>query len=270
MVNIGDGRSTNAWDDAWLSLGRLQQFISFRLFSLQGFTTSSTVFDVLQHLNGVWPQEWVDRNVFFHNATLPSPHYGRKDQVCWRATDNSLIPFSVKDCVHSLSGNLAEVRWWKEVWFKTHIPKHAFCMWLACHRRLPTQDRIFASKHEPPDSRCALCHVCMDSHDHLFFQCTYSIQVWNGVKSETSMHAYPDTWSNIMAFLAAVGPKRSKLQRLTLAASIYLIWQERNWRLFRDSARPPLVLIKAIRDVVLKRMAWRSINKKFKSDGCSD
>jgi hypothetical protein len=84
------------------------------------------------------------------------------------------------------------------------------------------------------------------------------------------MHAYPDTWSNIMAFLAAVGPKRSKLQRLTLAASIYLIWQERNWRLFRDSARPPLVLIKAIRDVVLKRMAWRSINKNFKSDGHSD
>ena len=103
-----------------------------------------------------------------------------------------------------------------------------------------------------------------------FFKAHTRSRCGTGVKSETSMHAYPDTWSNIMASLAAVGPKRSKLQRLTLAASIYLIWQERNWRLFRDSARPPLVLIKAIRDVVLKRMAWRSINKNFKSDGYSD
>ena len=66
------------------------------------------------------------------------------------------------------------------------------------------------------------------------------------------MSLYPDDWQSIVDFISNVTPPRKKLHKLTLVATVYLIWQERNWRLFRDVSRPPNVLTKVIRDVVLK------------------
>jgi len=269
LVDIGDGRNTQAWDDTWLRMGRLEGFISFRLFTAAGFSRSSTVSDVARTLHGAWPNSWIARDSRLVHCIIPELHLNRRDEFCWRNLDDILVPYTVRSAVHSLEGVHVEVGWWRDVWFRSHIPKHSFCMWLACHRRLPTQDRIFAWKHEPPDPKCSLCKTCMDSHDHLFFTCPYSTQVWRGIKEGTSMSLYPDDWQSIVDFISNVAPPRKKLHKLTLVATVYLIWQERNWRLFRDVSRPPKVLTKVIRDVVLKRMAWRKLTKhRIATNGC--
>lgn len=260
-ITIGDGSLTNAWNDAWLPFGQLALAISYRLFTQEGFSIDSMVMDVINRLHGSWPVAWVSRDERFHTCEVPTIQPGRRDVTNWIGSDGQIMPFTVRDCVRSMEGTRTDVAWWNDVWFQSHIPKHAFCMWLACHERLPTQDRILAWKHEPPDPKCPLCTQCLDSHYHLFFQCPYSIAVWHGIKAEAAMDVYPDDWYSILDFISSVGVKRRKLHKLSLAATIYFIWQERNWRLFRDASRPPLVLIKKIRDVVLQRMAWRKVIK---------
>ena len=47
---------------------------------------------------------------------------------------------------------------------------------------------------------------------------------------------------------------RSITRRLVLAASVYLIWQERNHRIFRDEQRSCDDLFKILQDIIRMRM----------------
>ena len=68
--------------------------------------------------------------------------------ICWDANRNG--EFSVREAYVSLDDQHPIVPWHDSVWFKGHIPKHSFCLWIACLRRHPTQDRIGVWKHDPP------------------------------------------------------------------------------------------------------------------------
>ncbi|XP_024976218.1 uncharacterized protein LOC112514118 [Cynara cardunculus var. scolymus] len=103
---IGDGRATNAWEDNWLSYGHLSAFISYRFVHSCGFSTSTTVRDLLQH--------W---------------------DVLWGEDRNSAADFLVSNACTLLEGVHPVVPWHKAVWFPGHIPKHAFCLWLCPYAR---------------------------------------------------------------------------------------------------------------------------------------
>lgn len=65
------------------------------------------------------------------------------------------------------------------VWFKGAIPKHSFICWLAILNRLSTRDR--QQKSSPLiDKLCPFCGV-EESREHLFFDCSFSSQVWKEV-----------------------------------------------------------------------------------------
>ncbi|KAJ9542089.1 hypothetical protein OSB04_028595 [Centaurea solstitialis] len=122
--------------------------------------------DLLVTCNGAWPDMWVSLNPL--TFSLPPPIISESvDVLKWRGVGGIGIDFSVKEAWRSLSGAYQPVVWTKFVWFKGHVPKHGFCMWTACHGRLPTQDRIGIWMHEISDLRCPLCEMCADSHDHL-------------------------------------------------------------------------------------------------------
>ncbi|KAJ9536602.1 hypothetical protein OSB04_un000203 [Centaurea solstitialis] len=121
--------------------------------------------------------------------------------------------------------------------------------------RLPTQDRLHW-KHDPPDMKCPLCKNFMDSHDHLFFLCTFSLEVWRTIKHDTCLYGFDERWENIRAALIQGRGPWKKEQRLALQASVYCIWRERNRRLFANRSNDAIFVIKEIREVVLQRMAW--------------
>ena len=111
----------------------------------------------------------MDRYAHLRSIVLPTMNDNVHDTFAWADENDNLNDFSVSLAYKSLDGPHEVVPWYSLVWFKGHIPKHSFCLWLACLKRLPTQDRLFLWKHEPPDMKCSLCLSCMDSHSHLFF-----------------------------------------------------------------------------------------------------
>ncbi|KAJ9536739.1 hypothetical protein OSB04_un000124 [Centaurea solstitialis] len=139
-------------------------------------------------------------------------------------------------------------------------------------------NRLFTDKKKPPEqvakdikavvmlrmeghdpATCVFCGNGQDSHDHLFFMCSYTREVWQRVKHEVGLHGFPELWSDILILLADNRGPRRKVQKLALVGSVYFIWMERNRRLFRDLSVAPIQLYKQIMEAVWTRLAWRKV-----------
>jgi hypothetical protein len=194
-------------------------------------------------------------------ATTPFPSLTPNvhDIVCWDDGFHGLSEFSVKLAYESLQGRMDTVPWHSVVWFKGHIPKHAFCMWLTSRKRLSTEDRMLAWKEEPPDYKCNLGQICADSHTDLFFECHVAKQIWDGVLEAVEWTGFLSSWDAILDAFSngSLVPKRM-LHKLALSASVYEVWRERNRRLFTGERRTSIAIAKYIISTIMLRHAWKS------------
>ena len=164
---------------------------------------------------------------------------GKRDSLAWKLSDGSLKRFSIRKVYSELHDGGDVVRWSKLIWFSQNIPKHAFVLWLAVQNKLMTQDKV-RNWGSYDLMMCPLCSKDMDSHSHLFFKCQYSAQLWQEVAKKMGVDCGNMEWNDIVTELVeklngnSVG---SIIRRVCLAASVYLIWQERNQRIFRDEKR---------------------------------
>nr|XP_043630009.1 uncharacterized protein LOC122601306 [Erigeron canadensis] len=173
----------------------------------------------------------------------------KKDTLVWKIAHEDK-PFSSSMVWDTIRSREQPVDWVKAVW------------------KLLTQDRIL----QWPQSRrknmnmmcCSLCKADFDSGSNLFFDCSYSSQVWDVVKSDVNMSSTSGSWNNITAWLIAHAKSRSIIHiigRLVVAATTYFIWQEINNRMFANHASPPDILSNLIKDIVRSRL-WRLKFKK--------
>lgn len=130
--------------------------------------------------------------------------------------------------------------WGKLIWAHCMTPKHSFVLWMAAVDRLHTVDRMKYSSFNP---KCALCGVVNESRAHLFFQCSFSREVWDAIRAWMGISRRPTTMDSALKWLKKdVKGKswRSKAMRTTLACVVYNIWEARNkWRIEGDVVRFP-------------------------------
>ncbi|KAJ9536721.1 hypothetical protein OSB04_un000106 [Centaurea solstitialis] len=244
---------------------RLSLYISYRAIHSAGFLSSWTVADLYASMHGVCPTDWLSRFPHLAGNAFPTLTDDLPDSLCWNNDDSGV--FLVRNAYNSIIGNFDEIPWWRTVWFKGHIPKHAFCLWTACVRRLPTQDRISIWKHEPPNLVCPLCGDGPDSHTHLFFTCVFAKEVWSAIRVRMEWEDFPDAWDDIMVAISdPVTSPKGLVRKLSLAASVYAIWRERNKRLFRGDKKSTHAIISEISEVVRLRVAWKMSKDKQHDD----
>ena len=120
-------------------------------------------------------------------------------------------------------------------------------------RRLRTQDRL---RHNDPTNGALLCPLCntqLDSHDHLFFECLFSFQVWDSLKVFAGLTNIPSSLEDVIHHLTPMASSRSVrsvVSKLLLAAASYYIWQERNNRIFKQQRRSESQVIDVIKSTV--------------------
>ena len=129
-------------------------------------------------------------------------------------------------------------------------------------RRLKTQDRLrpwdVGEDVDLSSLRCPLCKVEQDTHDHLFFACNFSSQVWIQVVQKADVQIGSHIWSDIMRWLLPMARKNNAIcivGRLIVAASSYYVWQERNNRLHDSGAKSVEQLVNLILDTVRLKLA---------------
>ncbi|XP_071704859.1 uncharacterized protein [Rutidosis leptorrhynchoides] len=132
------------------------------------------------------------------------------------------------------------------VWFSQCILRHAFVVWLLMGERLKTQDRLKSWEvHHGSSLLCPLCNSVQDSHEHLFFACSYSAQVWSLILNHIDFPIVTHGWKDFVLLVSPFASRnvaRIVVIKLLFAAFVYYVWQERNRRFFKKGSCSPVQL----------------------------
>ncbi|KAJ6752481.1 hypothetical protein OIU85_002855 [Salix viminalis] len=88
---------------------------------------------------------------------------------------------------------------------------------------------------------CKLCSSEAETHDHLFFQCRYSAQVWQTITGRACNHWPSLPWISLLEWTSTRFHRSKNMEDmigpLLLASSVYHLWQERNSRIFQNNVK---------------------------------
>ncbi|GJW68600.1 RNA-directed DNA polymerase, eukaryota, reverse transcriptase zinc-binding domain protein [Tanacetum coccineum] len=217
-------------------------------------------------VNDSWICQCFEMSKYSDLGTIGVPHLSdASDKLVWKDLSNVDVGFSVATVWECIRPRSDEVDWYHVVWFSHQIPRHAIHLWLVIKRKLKTQDKLrqwdVSSNTNLNLFQCPLCGTQPDSHDHLFFECMFSLQVWDHLKWLTGIPNIPSGLDAIVDFLSPMAKMRSVrsvISKLVFAASCYFIWQERNSRLFMKRKRSQDQVIDVIKSTVrLKLLSCR-------------
>ncbi|GJT85212.1 hypothetical protein Tco_1066929 [Tanacetum coccineum] len=240
---IGDGSQTSMWFDRWCAASPLSSIISSRDIFRAGWNLSTKVRELIHEGNWHWPNDWTIKYPLL--CDIPVLMISNE-----KSRDN-VVPYA------------------DFVWFRNCIPRHAFNMWLIIKKCLKIQDSLcvwdVAAGHS---TVCSLCETQPDSHEHLFFKCAFSQQIWMHLKKLVGRSNSGYTFDSIMTLLLPVAKRKaskSTIGKLVIAAAAYFIWQERNRRLFKNTKRSAKDVIECVMSFV--RMKLFSCHFKKSKDG---
>nr|GEY42926.1 hypothetical protein [Tanacetum cinerariifolium] len=206
----------------------------------------------------------------FHHVTLLElvltmlPSDDNSDSLEWRCIDGMGKPFSVHNVWDSIHPRDNLVSWCDLVWFHACIQRHAFKMWLILKQRLRTQDCLRSWEVDSDLAVvCPLCETQPDSHEHLFFDCPFSQQVWSRVQKIAGLTGAGPSLASITTHLMPIAKRKfskSCIGKLVVAATAYFIWHERNSRLFNKVKR----LVTEVVDCNLSNVQLKLLSCHFK------
>ena len=247
--------------------------MSYRAITNAGFNLHDKVADVVSNGAWSWPVSWFDNFPVLMNVPTPILNDEHVDTLQWKMRDGTFRLFSVRDVWESIREQGNAVEWFQLVWSRHSIPRHATHLWLVMRKRLKTHDRMrpwdVGNDVDLNLLRCLLCKTQSDSHDHLFFECSYSSQVWFRVLQVAEIQFASEKWSDIMAWLLPISNQNNVdtiVARLILAVTSYFVWQERNYRVHGKGERNPELLSKVIVDMVRLKLASIQFKKKARVD----
>ena len=120
--------------------------------------------------------------------------------------------------------------------------------WLAILDRLSTMDRV-SKWSQGVDTMCVLCKGAAETRNHLFYECSFTGQIWEHLTKRILGNSYTNVWSEIVTLISKCSREKNSLFciRYALQASIHTIWRERNK--IRHGEKPlPLSKLKKLID----------------------
>ena len=102
--------------------------------------------------------------------------------------------------------------------------------WLANLDRLATMDRV-VRWNPGVDETCVLCKNAGENRDHLFFECSYSGQIWESLSREIMESSFSSSWVVIMNLITErgnMGKMKLFCLRYAFQTALHATWRERN------------------------------------------
>lgn len=114
--------------------------------------------------------------------------------------------------------------------------------------RLATGDRM-QSWSANVDASCILCNEPLETITHLFFDCSYSAQVWEALMKGVMRDQYTISWERIVRLITD-NARWSRIQmfivRYAFQLVVHTIWRERNRRRHGEPAIVATALIRRL------------------------
>jgi hypothetical protein len=247
---VGDGTDTLFWTDPWVGGTPLCERFG-RLFDLAA-SKSRTVAEMCGSGWGPGGEAWVWRRrlwaweeellgecqTLLLSVTLQG---GIPDRWQWR--HDPTAGYSVHDAYQILTsqdvgsaGEAADLIWHRQVPLKVSI-----FAWRLLRDRLPTRANLVSRGILAPDLHyCVTGCGSIETAQHLFLSCSTFAPLWTLVRASIGFSAV-DAYSlsdHFVQFTYSVGglrARRSFLQLIWLAC-VWVVWNERNLRVFKNSA----------------------------------
>ncbi|GJT02460.1 putative reverse transcriptase domain-containing protein [Tanacetum coccineum] len=262
--SIGDGSKVSMWFDMWCNSCPLYNIISARDIARAGFSLASKVRECIQEGLWSWLNDWLVKYPILNSIQVPVLNDAKSDVLEWRKSDGSYTSFSVQRVWDTIRPRDIEVPWYNLVWFSSCIPRHDVNMWLIMKKILKTQDTL--SSWDVADGLmnvCPLCETQPDSHEHLFFDCSFSFQIWSRIKQFAGLMGSGSSLDSIVSILMPIAKRKSFkscIGKLTLVAAAYFVWQESNFRLFKHSKRS----VQEVVDCIMSSVRLKLLSCHFK------
>ncbi|OVA09441.1 Reverse transcriptase zinc-binding domain [Macleaya cordata] len=189
----------------------------------------------------------------------------QEDRREWKP-DNKEI-FTANSCYQTImeggiQGNTTDFPY-KLVWCKDIPTKVSFFTWVAALNSIPTLDMLQRRGH-PLCSICFLCGAETESDNHILMHCQLSFQIWlsflEGFRMEWVMpgtilqllSCWEKRWNNI---------KENFVWKVMPFAIGWILWNERNARIFDNKIRGKEALIVEIKSCIF---LWGTARGVFK------
>nr|GEZ48575.1 hypothetical protein [Tanacetum cinerariifolium] len=197
---IGDGSKISMWFDRWCVVSPLCNIISARDIARSGFSLTSKVRECIHG-----PNDWLVKYPILSSIPVPLLNDAKHDVLEWRNSDGSFNTFSVQRMWETIRPRDNEVSWYDLVWFSSCIPRHAVHIWLIMKKILKTQDALSSwDVVAGLTVVCPLCETQPDSHEHLFFDCPFSHQIWSRVMHNAGLSASGSSLDSIVSILMPI------------------------------------------------------------------
>ncbi|XP_056866508.1 uncharacterized protein LOC130512479 [Raphanus sativus] len=249
---VRNGQTALFWFDSWNDMGPLLTFVGDAGPRQLRLRLTATVADAAR--NGEWNlpaarSPRIEALQIALTAIAPPDTSLGEDRFLWIQSNGNYGPaFSTKVTWNHIRTPSPTISWAKVVWFKEHIPRNSFISWLALLRRLPTRDRLRSWGMNVP-AQCVLCNGGIETHHHLFFECSYSSSIWSPYASQVWANPPQDIHAAAAWILLNHGsssPQARCIIKLILQSSVYFIWKERNLRIFTGKSSPASVIIAGV------------------------
>lgn len=252
---VGNGETCYFWSSNWSAFGSITKYLRGQSTRNTGIPITVTLAELWEQ--GAWhlPPARSEGHVNIQSYLSTIELTNEADTYHWIPQGKLSKAYSTRDIYNLLRVLHQQVPWSKEVWFSNSIPRHKFLSWLFVLNRCPTKDRMVEWGADT-DPVCILCNSSLESRDHLFFNCSYSWEVWNSVAARSGFTT-PREWDEILTELEKFKtPHHNRLLALLgWQAAIYCLWAERSGRLHRSRFRIPLDVIKEIHTIIKLRIA---------------
>lgn len=129
-------------------------------------------------------------------------------------------------------------KWTKYIWSKDIPPSKSFLAWRLMHDKMATDENLMVRGCSIP-SMCSLCKQGTENSFHLFFQCTFAINLWKWFASILNFNIQFQTVEDIWSLADRNWNPQCKLTIIsTLINILNIIWFSRNQIRFKVKQIP--------------------------------
>ncbi|XP_059624314.1 uncharacterized protein LOC132267230 isoform X2 [Cornus florida] len=156
--------------------------------------------------------------------------FGGEDQIMWQHK-----MFTFKAAWEACRVPNPVVQWYSLVWNGGRPRWSVQCALIIQNAVLPAQN--LQRRGISLASRCCLCLKNAELDDHVFVECDYSWQVWCGLASMFHWRVQKLSCEGFAAAMTQqfqVRSLRNKVFKMIFSATMYYLWNERNYRLHKD------------------------------------
>lgn len=265
---LNSGRKLSFWYDVWTPLGQLLKYMGPSGPRALRIPLLATVSEACN--SEIWllaqPRSQAALDIHIHLTTISLPLVETEDEYEWKVEGSTTSTYSTADTWDYLRPRAEKRQWVDCVWFKGHVPKLAFNMWIANADRMPTRVRLASWGLQIPTT-CCLCAGGLETRDHLLLTCPFSREVWHLVLSRLNppSHLFTD-WNELLSWIRSPPfPSSIILRKLAVQSTVYHLWRQRNNVYHNNIIIPPAVVARMIYREVKNTVLARRDRKQFRN-----